>query len=146
VRTAYAALLRLLWTLASQSVSPHAIPSALLHGRLPGRFTLDPPPGTLEAIRSGLESYLAGESDGFLDMVSAHLPTRPEACLFLVRLWEGDIECLREFYRFGPERSRQLRQQFDIREEVIGQAELDDLLVMMMRPSGSSPGDSSGSL
>jgi hypothetical protein len=40
------------------------------------------------------------------------------------------MDRLRDFYRFGPQRSRQLCERFDLGDSVIGQAELDDLLVL----------------
>jgi len=127
VRGAHGALLRLLWTLASQSTSPYEIPAVLIHGRPPERFTLDLRPGTPEGLCDALAAFLHGESEGFLDLVAASLPRSQGVCPFLAKLWEQDIECLRKFHRFGPRRTRELRRRFDLGEGVIGQAELDDL-------------------
>jgi hypothetical protein len=130
VRVAYTALSRLLWTIASQSTSPYDILSVLVHGRLPERFVVELSPATLEPVCNALASFLSGESDGFLDLVGASLPGRQGVCPFLIRLWDHDMECLREFYQLGPQRNRELRWRFDLAKGVIDQAELDDLLVI----------------
>ncbi len=136
VRGAHGALLRLLWAIARQPASPYEIPSVLLHGRPPNRFALELSPGTAEGVSDALAAFLGGESERFLDLVAASLPSSHGVCPFLAKLWERDLESLREFYRLGPQRNRELRRRFGVGEGVIEQAELDNLTVIWRQDVG----------
>lgn len=130
VRAALAALLRFFWALERPSLLPHEMPSALVHGKTPEHSSVDL--GNMEWKDMGerLELFLGGRTPELLDLFSDRLSKRQGASLFLLRLWEQDLECLRHFYRLGPQRALELRQQFQISEELIEPAELDDLLVL----------------
>lgn len=140
VRAALAALLRCFWALGSPSLSPHDIPSALVHGHPPEYFALDLATMAWPDLEEPLARYYGGTSHEFLALLSGRLSQRHGACPFLLRLWEQDLERLSDFYRFGPERSLALRQHFEITETVINSAELDDLLVLRRQPSPNRQG------
>lgn len=140
VRAAFAALLRCFWALGSLSLLPHEIPSALVHGHPPEHYALDLVTIAWQDLEEPLTLYFGGKSNELLALLSGRLSQRHGACPFLLHLWEQDLERLSDFYRFGPERSLELRQHFEITEPVINSAELDDLLVLRRQPSPNRQG------
>jgi len=120
VRAAFAALLRLVWTAGRQSLSPHEIPSTLVHGKPPERFAIPLVPLRLDELVETLNQFLSGEESQVVDLLAAALPARDGVCPFLAKLWEQDVERLRDFYRFGPFRNRDLRRTLDVADDLIG--------------------------
>jgi hypothetical protein len=89
-----------------------------------------------------LDQFLAGVSDELLLFIEESLFRRQGVCSFLARFWQQDLDRLRDFYRFGPQRNRQLSAQLGLGHSVIGQAELDDLLVLNRKTSRTVSGQS----
>lgn len=129
-RAAFAAMLRLVWAAGRPSLSPQEIPSTLVHGRRPERYAIPLIPLGLNELVENLNQFLSGEQDQVVDLLAAALPPRDGVCPFLAKLREQDLERRRDFYRFGPSRNRDLRQTLDVADDLIGQAELDDLIAL----------------
>jgi excinuclease UvrABC nuclease subunit len=140
VRRALAALLRVLWIGQTQTALPHQLPAPLLAPVPPGRFALAVRRGRAEEWGQGVDQFLAGQSNELLGRVAAELPPAAAMCPFQQRLCAQDLECLEDFYRFGPRRSRELRENLGLDAPLIAQHELDDLLVLR-QPAEAYRGD-----
>lgn len=72
---------------------------------------------------------MAGESDELINQLTGMLPATETICACQRNLHARDIEVLTAFFERGPKRNRALRAQHGIRNPIILQDELDDLLV-----------------
>lgn len=139
---AYAGLLRLLWAARHQPASPHDFPAPLLHAKPPREYYLLPgqslPDLGLDQLAAGVESFLAGESEGLINILAEALPAGPEISTFQRNLLAADLETLAGFYEHGPKRNRNLRQQHGFEDPIIPQETLDDLLALALKPRAAS--------
>ena len=131
VRGAFAAWARLLWSFEHDPVSLHDLPGELFRtSGSPLRFSLRLNHSKPAAMIQQLHQFLTGESDEGLNPLENRLTGSQTALLCLLRLYEQDLLALREFFRFGPARNRNLRNHCAMDSQIIQKAELDDLLVM----------------
>ena len=145
VRRACSALFRLFRAGEHQTTSPSEFPLGL-----PGASTLerlelfsrDTRPGGCP-LEARLKDFFSGEGDSLLDCLVAARPAGEVSSLFGERLLENDLETLREFFRYGPRRNRDLRRRVGLDHHLIDQAELDDLLSLTLGPGQKSAPDSS---
>jgi len=122
VRGAFAALMRLVWAVDHQVASPFEFPSALLGERLE-EWTI-----SRRGIMTALEDFLNGRNDELLDATLQQLPK--QISRFQQALHDHDAELTREFFLRGPKRNAELRAAFELRDALVPQHELDDLLVL----------------
>jgi excinuclease UvrABC nuclease subunit len=119
VRSAFSALLRLLWRAEHPGQSIYDLPLRLL-----GNVTSATVSDRWEA---SLEEFLSGRSEALIEQFA--LAERP-ANRFAEAFYLHDIDLLREFFARGPQRNAQLRNTFGLCDACIAQRELDDLLVL----------------
>lgn len=139
-RFGYAALVRTLWSIRHAPVEMDRFPRRLLvAGIAPNEAIIDFPEASsrssAERVANELIRFLAGSSDGLLELLRGQLPQ--DVSVFQRRLHEADLETLEEFYRFGPRRNRLLSERFGLGRRLIREEELDDLLAL--RPIGEPP-------
>jgi len=130
VRSAFGALMRLLWIADHQITSPFEIPSALWTENLE-RWRVNDASGVAH-----FEDFLSGRSERLVDTTRARLPS--DISRFQTALHERDVEFAREFFLRGPKRNAELRSAFQLHETLVSQHELDDLLVLR-RAGDSAP-------
>jgi predicted GIY-YIG superfamily endonuclease len=130
----YAALLRLIWAGLHQPASPHDWPAQLLSARPPRRYRIclksDSGQISQEELLLALQSFLAGTSAQFLELITGALPGGATLSAFQLAMQTNDLELLQGFYRFGPKRNYELMARHQLRGRLICQEQLDDLLVM----------------
>jgi predicted GIY-YIG superfamily endonuclease len=122
VRTAFAALMRLMWAVDHQITSPFEFPSALLGDGLEHWTTGH------ASIMTQLEDFLSGRADELIDTTIQRLPK--QISRFQQALHDHDAEIAREFFLRGPKRNAELRTAFELRDALVAQHELDDLLAL----------------
>ena len=131
-RFACGALLRLLWGHREDWPEPVQLPRSLLSAdgatacclsHLSRRIT-----ELVRALLAGQSAELLNECVGF-----AEVPGSP----FLREFWRRDWELAGDFYRTGPARNRALRERFGGGDALVGESELDDLLVRWRRAGPS---------
>jgi len=135
---AFGALLRLLWSVIHQPRSPHDFPAPLLAAkpRRHYRFSVAESSAFHEhQIPNCLHSFLEGAGDQLLQALGALLPAADSLCPFHRALQNADLETLAGFYRFGPRRNFQLREQHQLSGRLIPQEQLDDLLARASPPA-----------
>lgn len=120
-RDSFGALLRLLWTLDHDYAT---LPRSLLLQR--PRSCYEFSPGRAEAWLRALQASLRGECEELVNRFAA--VAAREECPFYSAFRQADLAAVEQFFRIGPQRNRRLRLQFGA-EEMIGQEELDDLIV-----------------
>jgi excinuclease ABC subunit C len=144
VRFACAALFRFLWCIEHRPASLCDLPLGMFGEKLPPlfrtKFQRVEPTELFELVGR----FLAGEDDSVLSVFATELirsealpgpveayriPETRRDCSFR-ELHEQDLESLRVFFEFGPARNRKLRQNSVLDRDLIGQSELDDLLVL----------------
>jgi len=74
-----------------------------------------------------IADFLAGRSPELLNVLAGF--AEAPGSTFAWQFWRAEWELCSQFYRSGPERNRELRGRFGGGDALIGQAELDDLLV-----------------
>lgn len=129
VREAFSALLRLIW--AAQNAPARfefppkltrRIPPSLYSVNVPAEWDLD-----LKRFFRGIDSQL-------LIKLTERLLEQENIPPFAYRLIQEDIERAGDFFAYGPQRNRHLRTQHGstrkIGRDLIGQDEIDDLLVL----------------
>jgi hypothetical protein len=131
---AFGALCRLLWVIESEPESIYAFPRRILRNtatRLES-FKLAPgciPMATLAFVL--LNSFLLGESDALVRILRCELShCSGKLDGFANRLLSDDLLALQEFYESGPVRNASLRARHGISDPLIGQNEIDDLIVL----------------
>jgi excinuclease UvrABC nuclease subunit len=122
VRSGFAALMRLLWAAQHQVTSPFEFPSMLL-AEWVETWTV-----TGFFMATEFEDFLTGRSDGLIDAAREQLPK--DISRFQTAFHDHDAELAREFFVRGPKRNAELRSAFQLRDALVPQAELDDLLVL----------------
>jgi hypothetical protein len=124
-RTAFGALITLLWSYLHAPQSHHDFPLGMLSGRSPREAELQ------AARRDGsslaLEPFLAGTSNKLLDQL---LPAILDGPPVHRALHEEALLTLAQFYESGPRRTRRLREQFETNSPLVMQDCLDDLIVL----------------
>jgi predicted GIY-YIG superfamily endonuclease len=130
---AYAALLRRIWAAIYRPIELQDFPSPLLGVRAPREYHFEPgwnaPADDMECWRERLDGFLAGESEGLIDVLRKLAPREEDVCPFQRNLQAYDFEILQSFFEHGPKRNRALCAKHGIRERIIPQDKLDDLLV-----------------
>jgi hypothetical protein len=140
IRSGYAALLRLIWV----AVGSHSrnrdvqgrfeFPSVLVRRRVPDLYPIqmrleitDPDKKLWER---SIRRFLKGTSIQLLEKLSSAMLEVQDLPPFYYGTIQEDLETLKEFYAYGPQRNRTLRR-FHQRMDghLIGQDEIDDLLV-----------------
>ena len=134
VRAGFAALLRLLWATAHLPVSVYNFPMALVAERCPDELTLRMLRSDAGHVAGLLRRTLDGRDDDLIQQFERVATLTNDAAVCLQRFHEADVAILKLFHQFGPARNRSLRDNFVYENEVIGQAELDDLLVLAPKP------------
>lgn len=127
--SAYAALLRLLWSALHQPVSLQDFPLRLLNAAPPPRFGF---PSGANRFAAPLHCFLDGTSDDLLAMVAQSLAAAESLCPFHRALLALDNECLARFFKVGPARNRLIRTRHQLPGHTIAQEELDDFLTEAM--------------
>ncbi len=129
---AFGSLLRLLWAMIHQTRSPHDFPAPLLRATAPREFDISPVAGTagskLGGLESGLDEFLGGSSAALIEHLASAIPGDPEMCVFQRNLLAGDVELLAGFYEHGPRRNEELRIRNGLKNSLIGQEQLDELV------------------
>lgn len=132
-RLAHAALLRLIWAAIYRPIELQDFPSPLLGLRASREYHfergLNLPADDMECWRERLERFLAGESEELIDGLRNLVPREQDICPFQRNLQANDFEILQGFFEHGPKRNRALCARHGIRERIIPQDKLDDLLV-----------------
>jgi hypothetical protein len=123
-RSAFGALVRLLWRVEHPDLSLLQMPLTLINSRTPEMWRMRG--RALEP--GGFPEFLSGRSDVLLAQLEASLAARGSHFEEVFHL--RDMELLREFFARGPRRNAQLRDVFRLPGECISQSELDDLLVL----------------
>jgi hypothetical protein len=122
------ALVRLLWGQREDWPEPAQLPRPLLSTAGAPAFWLS---RVNRQTAELLAAFLSGQSSELLNLWVgfAEVPGSP----FLREFWRRDWELAAEFYRSGPVRNRALRERFGGGDALIGESELDDLLVRWRR-------------
>jgi excinuclease UvrABC nuclease subunit len=132
VTVGYGALLRLTWAAWHQPSSPHDFPVQLLGSRprLQYRFNWHPHPAPCspDTFRDSVQDFLAGVSDGLLQLLAEDAPA-DNLSPFQRALQTRDLEVLSQFYVSGPKRNQELARRHNLPNPLISQRQLDDLLV-----------------
>jgi hypothetical protein len=144
VRAGFAALLRLLWATEHLPVSVYNFPMPLVAERCADEFTVPMLRSEAGQVADLLRRMLDGRDDDLIQQFKGVATVTDGTALCLQRFHEADVATLKLFYQFGPARNRSLRDNFVYENEVIGQEELDDLLVLMPRASTLSEPTSAG--
>jgi hypothetical protein len=133
VTAGYGALLRLTWAAWHQPASHHDYPARLLGSRSPRqyRFNWPPPPApwSPDTFLCSVRDFLAGVSDGLLQLLTEAVPAQADLSPFQRALQTRDLEVLSQFYVSGPKRNQELTRRHKLPNPVISQEQLDDLLV-----------------
>lgn len=124
-RDAFGALLRVLAALDAKDEGFY-FPGVLLKYRPPRLHGLNVP----RELLAPLSAFLHGRSSAFLERLVFLLLGNEVIPRFIHHVISHDLKTLAEFYRFGPARVRKLKRLHGIRRRVIGQEEIDDLLVL----------------
>jgi predicted GIY-YIG superfamily endonuclease len=119
VRSAFSALLRLLWRAEHPERSIYDLPLRLL-----GNPTTAAVSRSWEAL---LLEFLSGQNEGLIEQLGR---TFRREGRFEEAFYMHDVELLREFFARGPQRNAHLRQVFCLYGPCIAQSELDDLIVL----------------
>lgn len=127
--SAYAALLRLLWSALHQPASLQDFPLRLLNPAPPPRFNF---PSGAKRFTGPLHRFLDGSSDELLAIVAQLQPAAESLCPFHRALLEMDRECLAGFFKLGPARNRLIRNRHQLPGQAIAQEDLDDFLTQAM--------------
>ena len=128
VRSAFAALVRLLWRADHPDLSLLELPLMLLNSKPPEIWKVR---GRAAELCDALREFLSGTSDVLFARLDAALPARGSH--FEETFHVHDMELLREFFARGPQRNAHLCQVFCLPRAQISQSELDDLLVLRER-------------
>jgi excinuclease UvrABC nuclease subunit len=131
--SAYAALLRMLWSALHQAVTEHEYPRQLLLAKPPSSYRFETAPGP-SSLAQLLDAFLTGSSDELLNSLAHSLPPAESLSPFHHALHRADAEALAQFYRFGPRRNHELSLQNSLPAPLIRQDQLDDLLAMAGPP------------
>jgi hypothetical protein len=119
VRSAFSALLRLVWRAEHSEQSIYDMPARLLSNPLTGTVS--------DRWKDPFIAFLGGQSETLIELLAA--ASRP-GNRFEEAFHAHDMEILREFFTRGPRRNADLRQIFGLYGESIAQRELDDLIVL----------------
>jgi predicted GIY-YIG superfamily endonuclease len=142
VRAGFAALLRLLWATEHHPDSVYGFPMPLVTERCPDEFVVRMLRSDAGHVADLVREMLNGRDDDLIQQFECVATPTNDAALCLQRLHEADVATLKLFHQFGPARNRSLRDNFVYENEVVGQAELDDLLALMSMlprtPQGAS--------
>ncbi len=129
----YQALLRLLWAAVHQTVTVHELPSMLSGSRVPKHFLIacgqSLPSQEQEQLSSCLQEFFEGKSPRITEWLQARLPAPEKMCHFDQTFQASNLETLANFFEFGPARNNRLRAEHQLGGRLIGQEELDDLIV-----------------
>lgn len=140
IRNGYAALLRVLWVaLAARPVKGDStpyfeIPSVLVRRRVPYSYRIQLRSDIAESAKRvwerAIRRFLKGTSIVLLEKLSTALLEVQDIPPFYYASIQDDLEILKEFYAYGPQRNRTLRRFHDRTDgHLIAQDEIDDLLV-----------------
>lgn len=134
VRESYAALLRLLWfahTKATGFELLTQIPTCLVKNTplYTYEFQNSHFDGMQATWMQHLHKFLQGKSKLFLRELTTKLLTQDHLPRFVYQLIETDLQQLNEFYKLGPRRNYKLIRLNKLDTFLIGQAQLDDLLL-----------------
>jgi len=124
-RSAFGALLRLLWRVEHPNLSLLQLPSMLLNSKTPEIWRGH---GRATKLCGAILEFLSGTGNVLFAHLDASLPARGSR--FEEAFHGHDVELLREFFARGPQRNAHLRQVFCLPGAHISQSELDDLLVL----------------
>jgi hypothetical protein len=83
-----------------------------------------------EDVARALDEYLRGESSRMVELFRDSQSEAQELSRFQQKLLNSDIEVLRQFYRTGPWRNRELRRRHGWTRGLIPGAALDDFLAL----------------
>ena len=144
VRAGFAALLRLLWATEHLPVSVYSFPMPLVAERCPDEFIIRMLRSNAGHFADLLRRMLDGRDDDIIQQFESAPTAASGVALCLQRFLETDVAALKLFHQFGPARNRSLRDVFVYENTVIGQDELDDLLVLMPRTSSVNQPTSAG--
>ena len=126
----YRSLIRLLWTVTSQTKCVHDLPRELLMEKVPATFRMRVDSTSIAALHPLLSAFLRGESNEIIGWIQNHLPAVESLTVFHQKLISADLEQLELFYRLGPVRNAALRRKHGVHSMLIGQEALDDLLAV----------------
>jgi hypothetical protein len=133
VAAGYGALLRLTWAAWHQPASPHDFPSQLLADRPPRLFRFNwrphPAPWSPDSLLRSIQDFLAGVSDGLVQLLTEAVPAGDDLSPFQRALRAKDLESLSQFYDHGPKRNHELTRRHNLPAPLIPQDQLDDLLL-----------------
>jgi hypothetical protein len=122
VRSAFSGLMRLLWAVDHHTTSPFDFPSALL-GESVDHWAI-----AHDSTPAPFEDFFTGRTDELIDATIQRLPK--QISCFQQAWHDHDAELAREFFLRGPKRNADLRRAFELRDSLVPQHELDDLLVL----------------
>ena len=150
MRDGYGALLRLLWaSLAKGELTERfEFPSVLVRRKVPYVYSLylqqDSDQLSLDALTTGLEvsgrltklewersihRFLKGTSMGLLEHLTKRLLEQTRIPSFMNHYIQENLEILKDFYEFGPRRNYRLKKFHGIKDSILPQDQIDDLLV-----------------
>jgi predicted GIY-YIG superfamily endonuclease len=131
---AFGALCRLLWAIEVEPMNIHGFPSHILRNKATRAERFKFSPGCVPAATLGaalLRGFFLGESDALIGMLSAELKLWHERLdPFAKALLGEDMRALQDFYQSGPVRNASLRARHGISDPLIGQDEIDDLIIL----------------
>jgi GIY-YIG catalytic domain-containing protein len=123
-RQAFNALVMMLWSCLRQPRSLEDFPAGLL-SKPPRRYTFE---SVEDPVLKRVQEFLSGTSTALLQLFESRLAGSVEPAI-LRSLYATALETLQGFYLAGPRRTRRLREENGIKENLLLQEQLDDLIV-----------------
>lgn len=134
---AFGALCRLLWAIEVEPANIYEFPSHMLRNKATRVESFRLLSGCIPAATLGaalLRGFFLGESNALIKILGAELNLwREKLDPFAKRLLVEDLAALQEFYQSGPFRNASLRARHGISDPLIGQYEIDDLIILAAR-------------
>ncbi|MBC7692885.1 MAG: GIY-YIG nuclease family protein [Methylotenera sp.] len=121
----YSALLRLFW--ATQSTAERfEYPPPLTRRSPPSLYSVELPKVWISPLRE----FLKGRSEHLISQLSCSLLENETLPRFYSHYIQEDLEALQSFFNQGPKRNLELRKNHGLRNRLIAQDRIDDLLVL----------------
>lgn len=127
VRKGLGALLRFLYLQEKKINSAHYLPSQLLGRLAPLRFVCDVNKDTKKLVHE----FLTGDSTTLIENFEKLANQSTFKDKFTKKYFLNELEQLNIFFALGPERNRQIKNEFSLEDHLIKQEELDDLQVVL---------------
>ncbi|MEP1150999.1 MAG: nucleotide excision repair endonuclease [Balneola sp.] len=127
VRKGLGALLRFLYLQEEKIDSAHYLPSQLLGRLAPMRFVCDVNKDTKKLVHE----FLTGDSTTLIENFEKLANQSTFKDKFTKKYFLNELEQLNIFFALGPERNRQIKNEFSLDDHLIKQEELDDLQVAL---------------